>query len=171
MARLQAYQPDAYLKSKLDEWIPIIARIQLEDGLVDSWTVLGEFDATHGKPWRWQIKKGDGDGFHGALHYNTGSLYAFASTLQRATGDGRALAIADRAVRRFMGRSNTVGGPMQWAVPHFYGRTGDASLLDALRLASGQNSVFGPPVATRRRSSAITRRRLTRFSVRPRCAD
>ena len=117
VARLQAYQPDAYLKSKLDRWIPIIARIQLEDGLVDSWTVLGEFDATHGKPWRWQIKKGDGDGFHGALHYNTGSLYAFASTLQRATGDGRALAIADRAVRRFMERSNTVAGPMQWAVP------------------------------------------------------
>lgn len=147
VARLQAHQPDAYLKSKLDRWIPIIAQIQLEDGLVDSWTVLGEFDATHGKPWRWQIKKGDRDGFHGALHYNTGSLFAFASTLQRATGDGRALAIADRAVRRFMGHSNSVAGPMQWAVPHLYARTGDTGLLDALRRASsGQNSLFGPPV-------------------------
>lgn len=144
VARLQAYQPDAYLKSSLEKWIPIIARIQLEDGLVDSWTVLGAFDEPHGKPWRWQIKKGEG--FHGALHYNTGSLYAFASTLQRATGDGRALAIADKAVRRFMGRNNTVAGPMQWAVPHLYGRTGDAGLLEALRRASGQNSVFGPPV-------------------------
>ena len=138
---------------------------------MDSWTVLGEFDATHGKPWRWQIKKGDGDGFHGALHYNTGSLYAFASTLQRATGDGRALAIADRAVLRFMGRSNTVAGPMQWAVPDLYARSGNAGLLDALRRASGQNSVLAPRCATRRRSSAITRRRLTRFSARPRCAD
>ncbi len=146
VARLQAYQPDAYLKSKLDRWIPIIARIQLQDGLVDSWTVLGEFDATHGKPWRWQMNKMRGEGFHGALHYNTGSLYAFASTLQRATGDGRALAIADRAVRRFMGRSNTVAGPMQWAVPHLYARSGDAVLLDALRRTSGQNSLFGPPV-------------------------
>jgi DUF1680 family protein len=54
VARLQAYQPDAYLKSTLDRWIPIVAQIQLEDGLVDSWTVLGEFDAMHGKPWRSQ---------------------------------------------------------------------------------------------------------------------
>ncbi len=146
VARLQAYQPDAYLKSQLDKWIPIIARIQLEDGLVDSWTVLGTFDATHGKAWRWQIKRDDRDGFHGALHYNTGSLYAFASTLQRATGDSRALAIADKAVRRFMGRSNTVGGPMQWAVPDLYDRSGDVGLLDALRRSSSQNSVFGPPV-------------------------
>jgi DUF1680 family protein len=147
VARLQAYQPDAYLKAALDRWLAIIARIQLEDGLVDSWTVLGEFDATHGKPWRWQIKKGGGDGFHGALHYNTGSLYAFASTLQRATGDGRALAVADKAVRGFMARNNTVAGPMQWAVPELYARTGDAGLLEALRRASaGQNSVFGPPV-------------------------
>jgi DUF1680 family protein len=146
VARLQAHQPDAYLQSALDRWIPIIARIQLEDGLVDSWTVLGEFDAAHGKPWRWQIKKSAGDGFHGALHYNTGSLYAFASTLQRATGDGRALAIADRAVRRFLERSNTVAGPMQWAVPDLYARTGDDGLLAALRRAAGQNSVFGPPL-------------------------
>ena len=93
VARLQAHRPDAYLKGKIDTWIPILAKIQREDGLVDSWTVLGQFDATHGKPWRWQIKKGEA--FHGALHYNTGSLYAFASTLRRATGDGRALAIAE----------------------------------------------------------------------------
>lgn len=52
VARLQAHRPDGYLKSQLDRWISIIARIQLDDGLVDSWTVLGEFDATHGKPWR-----------------------------------------------------------------------------------------------------------------------
>ena len=146
VARLQAYQPDAYLKSKLDSWLSIIAQIQLEDGLVDSWTVLGEFDATYGKPWRWQIKKGDGDGFRGAWHYNTGSLYAFATSLQRATGDGRGLAIADRAVRGFLRRSNTVGGPMQWAVPDLYARSGDAGLLESLRRASGQNSILGPPV-------------------------
>jgi len=94
VARLQAHRPDAYLKAKIDTWIPILAKVQREDGLVDSWTVLGQFDATHGKPWQWQIKKGEE--FHGALHYNTGSLYAFAATLQRATGDGRAMAIADR---------------------------------------------------------------------------
>lgn len=148
VARLQAYQPDGYLKSKLDQWIPIIARVQLADGLVDSWTVLGEFDATHGKPWRWQMNKMRGEGFHGALHYNTGSLYAFASTLQRATGDGRALAIADKAVRGFMAaQKNSVAGPMQWAVPHLYARTGDAGLLDVLRRASsGPTSAFGPPV-------------------------
>jgi len=146
VARLQAYQPDAYLKSKLDTWLSLIAQIQLEDGLVDSWTVLGEFDATYGKPWRWQIKKDTGDGFHGALHYNTGSLYAFASSLQRATGDGRGLAIADRAVRGFLRRSNAVGGPMQWAVPDLYSRTGDASLLESLRRASSQGSILGPPV-------------------------
>jgi uncharacterized protein len=40
VARLSACQPDAYLKATLDKWVPIIARIQLEDGLVDSWTVL-----------------------------------------------------------------------------------------------------------------------------------
>lgn len=143
VARLQAYRPDAYLKAKIDTWIPILAQIQREDGLVDSWTVLGEFDATHGKPWRWQIKKGEE--FRGALHYNTGSLYAFASTLQRATGDARAMAIAERAVRGFM-KGGAVAGPMQWAVPHLHARTGDAGLLDALRRTSGQNTVFGPPL-------------------------
>lgn len=147
VARLSAYQPDADLKSRLDRWIPVIARIQLADGRVDSWTVLGEFDATHGKPWRWQKNKMNGGGFHGALHYNTGSLYEFASTLQRATGDGRALVIADKAVRGSLAANHTVAGPMQWAVPHLYARTGDAGLLDALRrAASGPNSIFGPPV-------------------------
>ncbi len=144
VARLQAHRPDAYLKGKIDTWIPILAKIQREDGLVDSWTVLGQFDATHGKPWRWQIKKGEE--FRGALHYNTGSLYAFASTLHRATGDDRALAIAERAVRRFMSLNSAVGGPMQWAVPHLYARSGDAGLLDALRRSSRQGSVLGPPV-------------------------
>jgi DUF1680 family protein len=35
---------------------------------------------------------------------------------------------------------------MQWAVPDLFARTGDAGLLESLRRASGQNSVFGPPV-------------------------
>lgn len=144
VARLQSHHPDAYLQAQIDRWISILSRMQREDGQVDSWAALGEFDGTHGKPWRWQIKRGQE--FHGALHYNTGSLYAFAATLQRASGDGRGLAIADRAVRQFMEGNRAVAGPMQWAVPHLYGRKGDPGLLDALRRASGQNSVLGPPV-------------------------
>ncbi len=51
VSRLYAYRPDDYLKGKLDYWIPIIARVQREDGLVDTWTVLKRFDAKDGKLW------------------------------------------------------------------------------------------------------------------------
>jgi uncharacterized protein len=43
-ARLYAQRPDDNLKRKLDYWIPIIARVQRDDGLVDTWTVLKDFD-------------------------------------------------------------------------------------------------------------------------------
>ena len=72
-SRLYAYQPDDYLKSKLDYWIPIIARIQREDGRVDTWTYLERLRrkqrqavAASGG----QVRKGP---FQGALHYNMGA--------------------------------------------------------------------------------------------------
>lgn len=35
-ARLYAHQPDSYLREKLDHWASLIARLQREDGLIDT---------------------------------------------------------------------------------------------------------------------------------------
>ena len=145
VARLYAYQPDDDLKVRLDYWIPIIARVQREDGVVDSWTVLGRFDETLGKPWQRLSGKEVAGGFQGALHYNMGSLHVAATTCFRATGDTRLLAVADRAVLNYM-KSGAVVGPMQWVVSPLYARTGNESCLSALHRVYAKGSPFGPPL-------------------------
>ena len=145
VARLYACQPDDDLKARLEYWLPIITRIQREDGRVDSWTALGRFDETHGKPWQRLAGKELSGGFQGALHYNMGSLHAAATSWQRATGDTRLLAVADRAVLNYM-KSGAVAGPMQWAVSPLYARTGNESCLSALERVYAKGSPFGPPL-------------------------
>ena len=85
-SRLYAYRPDDYLKSKLDYWIPIIARVQRADGLVDTRTVLKRFDAKDGRVWEQSEKQQRQAVFQGLLAYNTGHLHTAARTYQRATG-------------------------------------------------------------------------------------
>ncbi len=145
VARLYAYQPDDELKAKLDEWVSIIARIQREDGLVDTWTVLKGFDATLGQPWRRVAGKSIQGPFQGALHYNMGSLHEAATSYQKATGDSRFLEIADRALNQYM-RNGSIAGPMQWVVAPFYTRTGDERMLQALQQVYSRGSPFGPPL-------------------------
>jgi uncharacterized protein len=147
-ARLYAYRPDDYLERKLDYWVPIIGRIQRSDGLVDTWTVLKSFDSKDGKEWeRINKPKLSGKPFQGLLVYNLGSLHAAATTHQRATGDDRFLAIADKAVLCWVsGGDRIANDPMQWAMSPLYSRTGDTRYLDALRRAYERQSTFGPPL-------------------------
>jgi DUF1680 family protein/ankyrin repeat protein len=146
-ARLYAYCPDDYLKTRLDYWIPIIGRIQRSDGLVDSWTVLKGFDSKDGKQWERFGARRRQSGFQGLFPYNMGSLHVAATTHQQATGEDRFLMIADKAVRHWVSGGRPAMDPMQWAMAPLYSRTGDPQYLDALRRAYPETqSPFGPPL-------------------------
>ncbi len=146
VSRLYAYRPDEYLKRKLGYWIPIIAKTQREDGLVDTWTILKGFDAEIGKPWERFDKRLRESGFHGVLHYNTGALYAAASTHWQATGDDSFLKVADKAVLHVLSSGAAAVDQMQWAAAPLYHRTGDSRYLDALQRGYAYGSPFGPPL-------------------------
>ena len=144
-SRLYAYRPDDYLKAKLDYWIPIIARIQREDGRVDTWTALKGFDSDQGKPWRRLAGKSVKEPFQGALHYNMGSLHVVATTHQRVTGDTRLLTVADKAVQHYL-KDGSIAGPMQWVVSPLYARTGEEHYITSLQRVYARGSPFGPPL-------------------------
>ena len=144
-ARLYAYESDDYLRERLNYWIPIIASLQREDGRLDTWTTLKGFDPDGGEPWRLLGGKEVKSSFQGALHYNMGSLHVAATSWQRATGDTRLLAVADRAVLNYM-KSGAVAGPMQWVVSPLYARTGNEGCLSALQRVYEKGSPFGPPL-------------------------
>ena len=147
-SRLYAYRPDDYLKSKLDYWIPIIARVQRADGLVDTWTVLKRFDAKDGRVWEQSEKQQRQAGFQGLLAYNTGHLHTAARTYQRATGDDRFLVIADKAVISYVSRGdNTSDGFLGWACHSLHARTGEQRCLEWLQgIYTRGWSPFGPPL-------------------------
>ena len=131
VSRLYAYRQDEYLKGRLDYWIPIIARVQQADGLVDTRTVLKRFDAKDGKVWG-QSEKQRQAVFQGLIAYNTGHLYTAARTYQRATGDDRFLVIADKAMRSYLSRgSNSSDGFLGWAFHSLYARTGEQRYLES----------------------------------------
>ncbi len=132
VSRLYAYHPDEYLKGRLDYWIPIIARVQQADGLVDTRTVLKRFDAKDGIVWEQSAKKQRQAVFQGLIAYNTGHLYTAARTYQRATGDDRFLVIADKAMLSYLSRgSNSSDGFLGWAFHSLYARTGEPRYLES----------------------------------------
>jgi uncharacterized protein len=144
-ARLYAYKPDEYLKGKLDYWIPIIARVQQENGMVDTWSVLKDFD--EGSPWRKYTGKFNPGELKGTVHYNIGHLCSAATSYKNATGDTSFLVIADKALNYSVAARVPVPGGMMWnAVFSGYSRTGDERYLNYLKRAySGGSSAFGPP--------------------------
>lgn len=156
-SRLQAYAPDAYLKKKLDTWIPIIAKIQREDGLVDTWTRLKDFDAAAAKTWaRFEHQNENRGHLTGGYQYILGHLYKAAVTHQRATGESSLLNIADRYLQHYVERAEQGGAPSRsygispqvaYACGLRYARTGEQRFLNAMGRAYGsQGTVFGPPL-------------------------
>jgi DUF1680 family protein len=155
--RLYAYEPDEYPKGRLDYWIPIVAKIQREDGLVDSWSILKDFDAGSAKTWeRFERQSGNRGHLAGGHQYNLGHLYKAAVSHHRATGETALLEIADRYLLHYLARAEQGGAASRtygltpqvaYACSLRYARTGEARFLNAMRRGYGtQPTVFGPPL-------------------------
>jgi DUF1680 family protein len=130
-SRLYAYKPDEYLKSKLNYWIPVIAKIQYKEGLVDT---------------KRTIEKGDGN-FRGN-QYNVAHLYKSAITNYRATGDTTFISLADRVLSHYIQDGKGISHQAGYAFGLRYAKTGDERFYKALKqyYDSSKASVFGPPL-------------------------
>lgn len=157
VARLYAYQPDDYLKSKLDYWIDIIGKTQREDGLFDTWSILKRFDDKSGEFWGKFHRFGPGSTFQGMTNYNLAHLCVAATTHYKVTGDSSFLKIAYRASdyqlregeKRALreGRDYGVTGHTSFAFGKRYMLTGDNRFLKPIVNGYSQpGSVFGPPL-------------------------
>ena len=156
-ARLYAQRPDDTLKRKLDYWIPIIARVQREDGLVDTWSILKDFDEASAKNWerfeRQREKRGQLVGSH---QYIFGHLYKAAVSHQRATGDNALLEIADKFLLHYLAQAEQPGPgrgaygispQVAYACGLRYAQTGEERFLRAMgQPFRSQSSLFGPPL-------------------------
>lgn len=153
VARLYAYDPDDYLKSKLDYWIPIIASIQREDGLVDSFTTLGDFDSGEGQRWWGYGEEGQkgrvkGAPLEGLIYYNMSHMFVAANTCLLATGDDAFLKVGKRAMdysRNTTKESIQTGMGMR-AAALLYKQTGEQAYLDWLTSGFEGDSPSGPPL-------------------------
>jgi DUF1680 family protein len=128
VSRLYAYKPDAYLKGKLDFWIPLFGSIQSADGLLDTWTVLN--------------KTGSGK------QYNLAHLYKTAVTHYRATSDSSLLKIADKYLSYYISNGLSVTHQVAHACGLRYAMTGESLYLNKLQnyyATTKTTSTFGPP--------------------------
>jgi DUF1680 family protein len=156
VSRLYAYHPDKYLKSKLNYWIPIIAGIQQQDGVVDTWMTLGAFDDTLRKKSSRSIA--GMPKFSGWINYSTGHMYLAAISHKKATGDDSFITIADKLLNYFIDngekqKSTTdinryyEGAQVPWAYGKRYANNSEERFLNELkRIYNVDESVFGPPL-------------------------
>jgi DUF1680 family protein len=131
-SRLYAYEPDEYFKSKLDYWIPIIADIQDERGIVDT---------------RMSIEKQSNPDFTGN-QYNVAHMYKAAISNYRATGDTLFLSVAAKYLEYYIGHSRGVSHQVTHACGQHYSLTGNELALATIKKyysPDKQGSVFGPP--------------------------
>lgn len=130
-SRLYAYKPDDYLKSKLDYWIPLIAKIQDKDGTVDT---------------KASIEKRDLGSFAGN-QYNVAHMYKAATSNYRATGDTLFLSVASNFLTNFIRKSGGVSHQVTHACGLHYCLTGEEEFLNTIKKyysPDRQGSVFGP---------------------------
>jgi hypothetical protein len=161
VARSYAYHPDEYLKSKLDYWIPIIGSIQQEDGVVDTWMTLGDFEPVEGDPWRKKLSRESKERrpkFSGWINYNTAHMYFAAASHKKATGDDSFMKIADKLLNYFIDNGEKQlstsdinnyyeGAQVPWAYGMKYAHTIEERFLTELqRIYNVDESIFGPPL-------------------------
>lgn len=156
-SRMYAYKPDEYLKSKLDYWIPVFAQIQHNDGVLDTWTDLKEFEKGSEETWAKYERRFNTPPLHGYLNYNIHHLYASAFTNYRIDGDKKFLDIADKAIQHFINEAEKPDSLRQRdydADGHFaiacglkYSLTGDERYLNFIKsIYDTKSSLFGPPL-------------------------
>jgi uncharacterized protein len=153
VTRAYAYQPDDYLKNRLDFYVDLIPKIQDDKGRIDTWNTLKDFDARTAKAWQIfegnREKRGKISGWDG---YNLAHLHLFATTYHQVFGDDQFLEVADKALLYLM-YHDSVSIVDDVELPHFstpplelYKRTGDESHLQWMQDIYAKNTVFGPPL-------------------------
>ncbi|MBB5791425.1 glycoside hydrolase family 127 protein [Jiangella mangrovi] len=123
--RLAAHGPDDDLRRTVDHWTGVLERAQRPDGYLNSWVQITAPDRRYGA----LVSSHE--------LYCYGHLIQAAVALDRATGDGRLLAVArrvaDHVVAEFLraGRPDLDGHPgVETALVELYRHTGERSYLD-----------------------------------------
>lgn len=159
-ARVYAGTGDEYLKSRLNYWITIFEKIQRDDGRLDTWLELKDFDEFYVNLWdkMGPKRKNPRGHLHESEHYqyNLAHLYKSAYSYYRATGSTRLLKIADKFLTHYIDHEESTDPEMQpygesiinYAYSQKYSISGETRYLNRLQgiINDNQNISFGPPL-------------------------